>query len=363
MVAIAYCVILYHGTARFLVPFDRNSSVSVCEDLLSSGAFKKASANSTNDFFDWHPDGCSLKHYSQEQSKACMQQIRHKKGGILANIIFTGDSRVRQLRDGLLYQLSGFDQDWLANRNVTLNPRRYKKHSSNEMLLKTTGVRLEFNFAEALDAGDGVTGKSLKEIIRKSRIRQPDLLVVGNGAWTIRECTAKRRLQSQCAEDYKKAFLALLPLLTEIGRKTPVLWAPQIMVNESNMWDREFTNQNMEMYNAAVRSALGSVPGNRVVYWHSLEAVSRIFNDSFDGLHLGPRAKYCDVQFLLNLLCNALTEDGKRPTRDYCCTKRNLLRRRHLFRLQFLCLFLPVSFSLSLLLGVLWKRSGSLKFS
>jgi hypothetical protein len=123
-----------------------------------------------------------------------------------------------------------------------------------------------------------------------------------------------------------RKFLDLLPLLTRIGRDTPVIWVPQNVVNETRRRteDDEFTNANMKMYNDAILSALKSVPDNRVTYWHSYESTFRI-EDSLDGIHIGPIGKHYDIQILINLLCNSVMQarDG-----HICCTSRQAILQK-----------------------------------
>ncbi|OWA52557.1 hypothetical protein BV898_17008 [Hypsibius exemplaris] len=276
---------------------------NTCMSLMKRGTLLKVPSKGSSDQSIWQPDDCDLKLYTQDDANRCMLKIKARKSRFPANIIITGDSRMRQLRDAFFYQLTGINRDWLSNRSITHVPDTYTKHSSNQMMLRDSGVRIEFNWATGLDGGQGSTGKSLDKLMRRGRLRPADLLLIGNGVWTIRECTAQNRTQDDCVVDYRNNFLALLPKLSAIGRHTTVIWVPQIQLNESNMWDRDFTNENMRMYNEAIKSGLASVPDNKVIYWNSLEMLSSALNDSLDGLHFGPTAKYYDIQMLLNLMC------------------------------------------------------------
>ncbi|OQV11471.1 putative CAS1 domain-containing protein 1 [Hypsibius exemplaris] len=296
---------------RTLLPID------TCEVLMKDGALAQPSIEATV----WQPDGCDLQLYSQNDSKNCLRKMKSRKNRHQnVNVVFTGDSRIRQLRDAFLRQLSGIDRDWLANRNITCVPAKHYKHADEEILIKDSGVRVSFNWAGVLDNGTGETGRSLERMIRNMRRndRVADLLVLGNGVWTIRDCARKNRSQADCLIEYRTMFLSLLPKLNTIARRTTVVWAPQIRVNQSRLSDREFTNSNMRMYNEAIESALASQADSKVIYWNSLERLSYELDDSLDGLHFGPTAKYYATQMLMNLLCNRLasfTESGS----NSCC--------------------------------------------
>jgi hypothetical protein len=112
--------------------------------------------------------------------------------------------------------------------------------------------------------------------------------------------------------------LKVLPDLVWMARKIPVVWTPQNMVNESLTNGKEdFTNENMQLYNQAIQSAVQSVPNNGLIYWESFQSVFRT-EDSLDGLHIGPRSKHVHIQMLLNLICNPVMR--KAPAGNDCCS-------------------------------------------
>ncbi|OQV12926.1 putative CAS1 domain-containing protein 1 [Hypsibius exemplaris] len=288
-----------------------------CGSLMSSGSFIGQEAGQV-----WRPDDCQMRIYSRQDLNFCMQTIKRSRNGNEANVVFAGDSRIRQLRDALFYELTGNDRDWLSNKNVTHIPSAYAKHSNNELLLRDSGVRIEFIWAAGLGDWNGKAAASLRKLAWRDAQRRPNLLVLGSGAWAIWECEKQNRSQSHCVSEYKKTFKLLLPTLTEIAKHTHVIWAPQLMVNES-VWistGRAFTNQNMKIYNNAIITVLDSTSNHGVIYWKSMQTISSLLNDSLDGLHFGPRAKYYDTQMLLNLLCNSVSGSFNNFGDNNCCT-------------------------------------------
>jgi hypothetical protein len=122
------------------------------------------------------------------------------------NILLLGDSRVRQLRDGLLFQLTGFDQDWLANLSIQYDHAVYSKHEGKLMLLETAPVSLDYMWHTEMDnVADTLRDHLAKRASNSSNAKYPlDLIVLGNGAWTIRCCTGQKKNQNECVSKYKQ---------------------------------------------------------------------------------------------------------------------------------------------------------------
>ncbi|OWA50372.1 hypothetical protein BV898_14891 [Hypsibius exemplaris] len=193
-------------------------------------------------------------------------------------VAFVGDSRIRQLRDEFIYQISGTDTDNIANKKLKV------------------------------DQVWTLNGKS----------RPPDVLVIGAGVWKARLCVQMPKLWDSCLVKYKQAFKDLLPLLAELSATTDVIWLPIGSVNETTMLKRvnrvfnvSMTNVKLALLNEAVAEVMSSMPTGRVEYWES---------------------KYHSIQLLTNRMCNSLDhefQERKSCLRfleqfhfddPYCCT-------------------------------------------
>ncbi|OQV16926.1 hypothetical protein BV898_08932 [Hypsibius exemplaris] len=282
-----------------------------------------------------NPDQCTLKIYSQSELVQCMQERTRSKHGVLTKFLFIGDSRIRQLRDEVTRQLTGKDNDCHTNPNITTS--MYHKQSNRPTILEDSSVRIEFSWAGGLDDGrpkgnpsSKETEAALRRLSKQSPMQLPDIVVLGNGAWNVYECFLKNRSQDVCLQDYKRAFHKLLPMLRKVAERTPVIWAPQIMMNGRPMWPREHTDQNYVRYNDVVRSGLqedSSVDRKRsgrdkVLYWESTVMVSKQLNDSADGLHYAPLSKYFSIQMLFNFLCN-LKLQNQEDAAGLCCRSKH----------------------------------------
>ncbi|OQV14884.1 hypothetical protein BV898_10916 [Hypsibius exemplaris] len=234
-------------------------------------------------------------------------------------VVFFGDSRVRQLRDGLVHRLIGVDQDWLANRSIIYNETTYRKHSDRTMILTPDNVtyfQMEFIWSGHIN----LVVKHLKRYVLRQRqlklaakgaYRKPNLLIIGGSAWQysapqFSNCTKEERSKTGCGIEYQRLFEKLLAVLEKSGLNTPVLWVPQTIMDDPNVVDTGVSNANMRTYNEIVHDALRNLDRTPpITYWESYEKAFNL-TDSLDGMHLGPEAKRKLVPFLLNYLCTLL---------------------------------------------------------
>ena len=118
-------------------------------------------------------------------------------------IVFAGDSKVRQLRDGLVLELTGQDYDKISNPKAVVDPTFYKKHEAQGDFYKSAGVHIRFEWLPHLDDGHGDMTKFINRMINTDF--KPDLLVLGVGVWRIRDCERAKKKQEDCAEEYKRS--------------------------------------------------------------------------------------------------------------------------------------------------------------
>ncbi|OWA52527.1 hypothetical protein BV898_16979 [Hypsibius exemplaris] len=268
----------------------------------------------------WKPKSCALQYRSTSEAVSCLKNVT-KVPGKPPYVHFIGDSRLQQLRDGLLFALTGYDYDGFANRKAIKDPTHSVK------TLKMLGADIRFSWQAYLDSGAGPLTKLLKEISRSGR--RPDVLVIGAGIWSVKDCQLKKRTQEECAIAYQKQFKTILPHLEEIAKDTDVIWMPQCAVNEKLLRGGDvgmgFTNRNMEIFNEMIKEALPKE--SSVTYWQSAWESSLQMNDGIDGIHLGHQTTHHLAQMLMNWMCGSTK--GNSPTSihrwnaiddgAYCC--------------------------------------------
>ncbi|OWA50368.1 hypothetical protein BV898_14887 [Hypsibius exemplaris] len=264
------------------------------------------------------------------EAKSCMNALADQTEKI-PFFLFVGDSRIQQMRDGLIFALTGQDYDVYANRQPVLNSTTYSNFGADENIYKATGAQIKFEWQPHLDSGLGPMSTLLKNISKLQY--KPDLLVIGAGVWSIKECELAKNIQETCAAIYREQFRSMLPRLEELATTTDIVWAPQNAIRENLMTtrniDRGFTNKNMQLYNDMVRQVLismyGKLQGSPVIFWESAWEVSVRLGDGIDGVHLGHDTKLHLAQMILDWICRpvslesefAISESLNTP--GYCC--------------------------------------------
>ncbi|OWA51423.1 hypothetical protein BV898_15906 [Hypsibius exemplaris] len=303
-----------------------------CAKLFKAGSLQR---NATTESGVWKPDGCAVRYRSINESIKCMADLTDKNLNA-PFIVFAGDSRLRQLRDGLIFALTGQDYDVMANPHAKVDPSFYKKHAAHGDFYKSAGAHVRFEWLPYLDNGDGDMTKFIKRTIQSEF--KPNLLVLGAGVWRIRDCERAKKSQETCSQEYKLLFLKLLPLLLQLSNTTDIIWTPQAVINEKLLRHPDdlqvgFNNRNMQLYNGVVREVLDSVSTWErppVTFWHSAWETSVQLNDGIDGLHFGVHTKHHLIQMLINWMCSSVTRElsvfqdytrfiwGNTPE-EYCC--------------------------------------------
>ncbi|OWA54473.1 hypothetical protein BV898_18875 [Hypsibius exemplaris] len=291
-----------------------------CSKLFKSGSLDRNISHERNG--TWKPNGCNIRYRTINESVGCMSDLTNKNLNA-PFIVFAGDSRPRQLRDGLVLALTGQDWDKIANPKVQMDDAVYKKHESNGEFHKSAGVHVRFEWIFHLDNGTGNMTHFIQHTILSEF--KPNLLVLGVGVHRIRECHRKNISQANCAQEYKQHFLKLLPLLLQLSNTTDIIWVPQTVINERLLRPpgdigSGFTNENALLYNRMITEALDTLPDTsrrKITYWHSAWQSSVELNDGLDGLHLGPHTKHHLTQMLIDWLCSSVSRREVSTFRRY----------------------------------------------
>ncbi|OWA52534.1 hypothetical protein BV898_16986 [Hypsibius exemplaris] len=278
----------------------------------------------------WKADaGCAIRYRSQNESIGCLHDVAMQRLNA-SFIVFLGDSRLRQLRDGIILELTGKDMDFQANRNALGDPLFDKKHEGRGFFYENARAQVRNEWEPHLDDGGGSFTRVVENLTRAEL--KPSLLVMGAGSWLVRDCHRANKTQQTCIQTYKENFKKLLPLLDKLVPTTDMIWLPQCAISERHLNNVNnigvgFTNSNMQLYNDAIKELLPPY----MIYWQSAWDVSVQLNEGLDGLHFSRRAKRYLTQMLLNWACSApyrrdpeimrhsqLLDWNARST-EYCC--------------------------------------------
>lgn len=113
-----------------------------------------------------------------------------------------GDSRIRQLRDGLIYQLSGVEHDFYVNPAIAYDQQLYKKHESTVTRIPSANLLIEFFWSVEMDEEGGTFGHALRTL--ESKGAKPDMIIIGAGIWVMKVCTYQNTSQVECLRNFKK---------------------------------------------------------------------------------------------------------------------------------------------------------------
>ncbi|OQV11572.1 hypothetical protein BV898_14148 [Hypsibius exemplaris] len=264
----------------------------------------------------WEPSRCTIRYRSPSEVSKCVIDVanRNREEPL---IVLVGDSRLRQLRDGLVEIFTGKDFDFQSNRRVIYNDTVYKKHESSGSYFANSGLHLRFEWHAGMDDGSGSLTSLIKELIKLQF--KPTIVVIGMGAWTMRQCTNDKKLQSFCVQAYQKEFMTLLPALETLATTSKVIWLPQGAIHYEQLLPRGqdlmagLNNRNTMLYNNAVREVLESSrpKGPPVIFWESAWEISLALKESMDGLHFGNQTKHHLLQILIEWVCSSSTRTAE----------------------------------------------------
>lgn len=118
-------------------------------------------------------------------------------------LIFAWDSRIRQLRNALIHELTGQDYDLYSNPNgpSELIHVKYGSRESYGDFYQRAHIRFEWGpFLRG--GGNG----EITEIVRRmlNPTLKPSLLVMGAGIWTMRHCHLYKMRLENCLLEYRR---------------------------------------------------------------------------------------------------------------------------------------------------------------
>ncbi|GAU87569.1 hypothetical protein RvY_00398-2 [Ramazzottius varieornatus] len=157
------------------------------------------------------------------------------------HIVLIGDSRIRQLRDGLIYHLSGVEHDFYVNPAIAYDQQLYKKHESTVTSIPTANLLIEFFWSVEMDEEGGTFGHALRTL--ESKGSKPDMIIIGAGIWVMKVCTYQKISQVECLRNFKKNLIKPLQMLNRFADTGTVLWTPQNLVDEPRLLNLEYSHK------------------------------------------------------------------------------------------------------------------------
>ncbi|KAK2142469.1 hypothetical protein LSH36_951g03010 [Paralvinella palmiformis] len=292
-----------------------NPGANSCTWLLSDGRFQGYNA--------WQPYGCMIHKYTKLESRNCMHYISYWGGH--NNIVFLGDSRIRQIY---------FEFINLLQPQVTMP---FKAHSSLSYMDDKINLKVKFFWHPCVDSN---MEESYKTLVKEKPKNRPNLLITGSATHTLKMFNASddalvefkaigvnRTVESRSLllpvlhfwiqpsdssnqagfpkKNISEANLSnIVKYFDELSNTTDVLWMLQDPVVEHKLSANRtmITNIHIDEYN---RAAIETVSKSKAQFWSSSRLVAQGYNaDSEDGLHAGKVALTWDVQILMNKYCN-----------------------------------------------------------
>ena len=126
--------------------------------------------------------------------------------GYAPQIVLIGDSRIRQLRDGVVKQMTGVDRDWLSNKSIQFDRHTYRKHESSSHSLGKSGLNLRYIWSGTL--GEKAIDRYLEKVdVFRQTHKTPKaalIHVAGFGVWTMEDCQKKNVSLSECLNRYER---------------------------------------------------------------------------------------------------------------------------------------------------------------
>jgi hypothetical protein len=228
------------------------------------------------------------------ETRMCLQNIA--KLGRTNYIVFIGDSRIRQL-------YSAFLKIVCRNEEKVDNFTFLAHH---DLFYKGEYLRLDVQFLWRPMVNNNMT-QVFSEWEKLEVSQRPNIVVIGSGSHQIE--SSKGSLEG--LKDYRENLTLLLQNMNKISDTTRILWTLQDPVFPEILHPsrREATNERIDLYNKVAVDILKYSTTNNVHIWSSARLVAQgynsdSYNESGDGLHLGPRVINCDNQMLLNMYCN-----------------------------------------------------------
>ncbi|XP_071822424.1 N-acetylneuraminate (7)9-O-acetyltransferase-like isoform X2 [Apostichopus japonicus] len=276
-VAASVLVVLFVSHYAFQFWLHGNTT---CQDLLTDGIYHSDGK--------WQPLTCMVHQYRREETAYCLRKKR---------IVLIGDSRIRQIYDGLL-EFHGIQQEVA------------EKHSNKKYELKEENAIIEFLWNPEVDQS---TIDVYKKLLEDDQ-HPPSLVIHGAAAWTIKLNYASL----DALAGYKGNLTKLAGIMQPMAQSSPIIWMMQVPVKREKFDDSRYmiTNEVIESYNQAAASALKT---SGVNLWYSAEVITREYpgdeEEIDDGLHVATGILNEYLQVLFNWYCNGPTQ----PKSTTCC--------------------------------------------
>jgi len=121
-------------------------------------------------------------------------------------MVFLGDSRTRQIRDGMAKLITGVDLDWLSNSSIHYNRIEYLRHENTSQSIGQSRLNLSYVFAGGLENKD--SDLYLRELgkarARYGSVNKSLIHVAGFAVWTIWDCKERNISFAECLKLYER---------------------------------------------------------------------------------------------------------------------------------------------------------------
>ncbi|CAG2171865.1 unnamed protein product, partial [Oppiella nova] len=154
-------LIAYHGVLHLTY------GIKSCKWLLRDGSF-----HGFGDYSVWQPYGCMIHNYNKIDTRMCLRYIAYWGGK--NNIVFLGDSRIRQLYYAFIKTCS-------PNENL-INTDSPAHH---DLEYKERDLRLEVEFLWHPIVNDSMADV-FRQWLRKDVTERPNLIVMGSATHSIK---------------------------------------------------------------------------------------------------------------------------------------------------------------------------------
>lgn len=238
--------------------------------------------------------------------------LRHRSNkGEKNNIIFLGDSRIRQLFYEFINETS----------STPIQAIRSVHHDINHL---DSELRLNASFKWCPIVNESMF-QIYRDLLNEEPQFKPTVIITGTATWRIKENNASE----EALEDFSDSLTKLLPLINKIGqtsqvkleqffflidlliylKKFQILWILQHPVIEQKLADsrKMITNEQIDLFNKASISILKKAESDNLKIWGSSRLVAQgedaLDNDQTDGLHISKPTLEISVKIFLNFLC------------------------------------------------------------
>lgn len=222
----------------------------------------------------------------------CLRYIAYWGGK--NNIVFLGDSRIRQLYNAFIKTCSP-NEESINSHFPAHHDLQYKEHD----------LRLEVRFLWQPIVNESMA-QVLREWLTRDASQRPKMIVMGSATHSIKTSNASLK----ALEYYRKNLTLLVPILDRLADSTQILWALQDpVVPEKLKPDRiMITNEQIDAYNKAAMEILKYSSSRNVHVWSSARLIAQGYNsdttEKDDGLHMSPKGLHYAIQILFNMYCN-----------------------------------------------------------